>query len=501
MGYVLGIDLGTSALKALLLNRQGELVSTATVEYPLLTKMAGYSEQDPALWLDAAEKAISQIIDTVGDAREKLAGISFSGQMHSLVVLDAEKKVLRPAILWNDVRTTKQCQQIMQAFGSELLEITKNRALEGFTLPKILWLQANEPALWERVRHILLPKDYLRFWLTGHLAMDYSDAAGTLLLDEEQKVWSTPILHRFQIPADYLPELVESVDFTGYLRPELQQRFGLKNSVKIFAGGADNACAALGAGILHSDLAMASLGTSGVFLALAEKPTALPTGDTHLFYHALPNTYYAMGVTLAAGQSLNWFKQTFAPQQTFSELLAGIAKVPIGSKGLLFTPYIMGERTPYADSEIRGSFIGMSAEHQLSHFTRAVLEGITCSLHDAQQLIEQQQQRVFKKIVALGGGAKNADWLQIQADIFQAEMLPLKNEQGPGIGAAMLAAVGLGWFASFTECAASFVQYGPAVHPNPASVAKYQELYPIYQQIYAATKPLNQQLAVFRAKK
>lgn len=494
MSYVLGVDLGTSSLKGLVVDREGQVVASASKDYPLLHPQTGYSEQDPQEWLDAFVDVVQQLTTKVADFTKELEGISFSGQMHSLVVLDENEQVLRPAILWNDVRTTKQCQEIMSTFGETLLSITKNRALEGFTLPKILWIQENEPAVWQQVRHMMLPKDYLGFWLSGTMHMDYSDAAGTLLLDEEKKEWSDSILDRFAIPKAYLPELIDSTGMIGTLRQELTAQFGFEKEVQLFAGGADNACAAAGAGILDDKTAMASIGTSGVFLSLENSAEQDYQGKLHLFNHVVKDRFYSMGVTLAAGHSLNWFKETFASQQSFDELLAEIPTIPAGANGLLFSPYIVGERTPHVDSKIRGSFIGMDTTHTLSHFARAVLEGITFSLKDSQVLMEQVAGKSFKKVVSVGGGAKNAAWLQIQADIFDADILCLEAEQGPGLGAAMLAAVGLGWYASLPECAETFVSYLPAVHPNKEAVEQYQKLYAIYREIYPATKEICHQL-------
>lgn len=489
MSYVLGIDLGTSSLKGLLMDQHGKVVASASSDYPLIHVASGYSEQDPNEWLKACETVLESLKNDVSDFTKELEGISFSGQMHSLVVLDDQQNILRNAILWNDVRTTKQCEDIMNQFGDELLARTKNIALEGFTLPKILWVQEHEPEIWQKVRHLMLPKDYLGYWLTGTMHMDYSDAAGTLLLDVEEKKWSTPILTQFHISPEVLPTLIDSAGMTGVVTEKLSQRFGFEKNVKVFAGGADNACAAIGAGILDEQVGMASIGTSGVFLSY-ETSSKGYDGKLHLFNHAMKDSYYSMGVTLAAGHSLNWFKDTFAATQSFDELLAGIDAIAAGSDGLLFTPYIVGERTPHVDSQIRGSFIGMDTNHTLKHFAKSVLEGITFSLKDAQMLMENVAGHSFKRIVSVGGGAKNADWLQIQADIFNAEVTCLTAEQGPGLGAAMLAAYGLGWFDSLSSCAEVFVAYKDVVKPIQANVEKYQEVYKLYQEVYPATKEI-----------
>ena len=338
-----------------------------------------------------------------------------------------------------------------------------------------------------KTRHILLPKDYLRWWLTGILAVDFSDAAGTLLLDLKHKQWSKAVLEHFEIPETIMPLLVRSSEATGKLREAVKQEFGFKNDVLTFAGGADNACAALGAGILKHDVGMVSIGTSGVFLR-AQPKFVDHQGKLHFFAHAVDDHYYSMGVTLAAGHSLNWFRDTFAPDKSFAELLANVGKITVGAEGLLFTPYLVGERTPYCDSQIRGSFIGIDARHTLDHFARAVLEGITFSLKDSQALLDPK--RELKRLVSVGGGAKNAVWLQMQADIFNMPVTTLEVEQGPGLGAAMLTATGLGWYADLAECVDNFVAYGNTIMPIAENVDKYQRIYDIYQKIYPQTRGL-----------
>lgn len=484
MGYVLGLDLGTSALKALLVDEKGIVIANESSQYPTFSKEAGFNEQDPNDWLLACDNVFSKLTRKVVDFQEKLVGLSFSGQMHSLVLLDEQNQVLRPAILWNDVRTTKQCAEIMAKASFELLKVTKNQALEGFTLPKIRWVMANEPEIWAKVAHILLPKDYLRWYLTGRLATDYSDAAGTLLLDVTTKQWSQTLLDIFEIPVCKLPPLVNSFARTDELRPEIRQKYQLKKEVAVFAGAADNACAAVGSGLHSTDTALVSIGTSGVFLAIEPDTTVDYQGKLHFFNHAYPNEYYAMGVTLSAGASLNWFKKTFAPDQSFETLLAKIKTVAPGSDGLFFTPYLSGERTPYFDSHVRGSFIGIDNRHDFAHFVRAVVEGITFSLRDSQTLLTTVGKRRFQRIISVGGGAKNKTWLQIQADIFNTPVVSLISEQGPSLGAAMIAALGLGWFDSIQDCIKIFVKYSEVIYPNESNVLRYDVIYEKYRQIY-----------------
>ena len=288
MAYVLGIDLGTSSLKGLLVNPEGEIVYETSTDYPTLSPQAGYSEQDPQVWLDAMDIVLSRLVADVPDAKEQLAGISISGQMHSLVLLDEQRRALRNAILWNDVRTTTQCQQIIETLGEDLLAITKNTALEGFTLPKILWVQEHEPDIWAATKGFQLPKDYLRLWLTGEYHMDLSDAAGTLLLDVEKAEWSPLIAERFNLEIEQFPILVDSVGQTGVVKAGLAARYGFVQPVKVFAGGADNACAAVGAGVVKADIGMSSIGTSGVFLSMEDTAQKDYQGRLHLFNHAVP---------------------------------------------------------------------------------------------------------------------------------------------------------------------------------------------------------------------
>ncbi|MBC1226865.1 xylulokinase [Listeria booriae] len=497
MSYVLGIDLGTSSLKGILMNKAGQVIAEASAEYDIDSPATGFSEQHPEYWVVACEEVLTRLSIEVADFGAELEAISFSGQMHSLVTLGDEDTLAYPAILWNDVRTTKQCQQIMDTFGETIIEITKNIVLEGFTLPKILWLQQNKPEVWAKVRKIMLPKDYLTFILTGNMHCEYSDAAGTSLFDIEKREWSAAICEKFAIDMSILPPVVSSVEQVGVVNASYAKRFGLQREVKVFAGGADNACAALGAGVVNEVYALVSLGTSGVFSSF-EAEISNYKGKLHFFNHVIPNANYSMGVTLAAGNSLNWFKNTFGKGLSFAELLADVYTVAPGSEGLLFTPYIVGERTPHIDSKIRGSFIGIDTRHELKHFARAVLEGITFSLKDAQVLMEEAKNKKFKQIISVGGGAKNADWMQMQADIFNAEIIRLEVEQGPGVGACMIAAVGNGWFEDFEACRNIFVQYKDATFtPREENVQKYEQLYDVYTQVYPATKTICSTLTNF----
>lgn len=496
MSYVLGIDLGTSSLKGALFNREGHLVGLETANYDFQTPKVNFSEQNPVCWIEACLSVITELVKRFPEIKTELSGISFSGQMHSLVLLDKSLNVLRPSILWNDTRTTKECDSIRGLLGDELIKVTKNKVLEGFTLPKLLWVKENEPEIWNDVFKILLPKDYLRWYLTGDISMEYSDASGTLLLDMEARQWSKNICQKLGIPETILPKLVQSTDKVGQLSEEIMERFEFEKEILVFAGGADNACAALGAGIIDDSKSLCSIGTSGVFLSSENGIHDKYKGQLHLFNHVLPNSFYSMGVTLSAGNSLSWIKNIFG-DESFDQLLKGIEDIACGSDGLLFTPYIAGERTPYTDSKIRGSFIGLSQAHTKSHLIRAVLEGITMSLNDSKELTESYCDSAPTKIVSVGGGAKNKAWLQMQADIFNSEIITLENEQGPTVGAAMIAAIGLGWFTDVAAVISAFVKYDQVIKPDVENVKSYKLLSDIYGTIYDSTKKISHQLTEY----
>lgn len=491
MEYVLGLDLGTSSLKGIVVNKLGEVILTKTAEYSMKHVKTGYSEQNPDDWIEAC-KSIFNEFSKEKDIISKIDGISFAGQMHSLVLLDDNNMVLRDAILWNDVRNTKQCDTIMANFGDEILDITYNIALEGFTLPKILWVQENEPEIWEQVSQILLPKDYLRYWITDQFHMDYSDASGTLLMDLDKKKWSKEVLEEYNIPESHLPPLIKSAGYVADIRTDLAEKYGFSEEVKIFAGGADNACAALGSGIVNNKSNMISIGTSGVVLQYEGEPNDSYNGELHVFHHVTDNDFYSMGVTLSAGHSLSWFKEILEPQSDFRGFIANIEKVTPGSEGLMYTPYLLGERTPHMDSNIRGSFIGLDNKHTSAHFKRAVVEGITYSLKDTQTIMNEAD---IKDYVLVGGGAKSSEWTQIITNIFDVNVKTLTSEEGPSLGASIIAAVGLGWFESFEDCVDVFVGYNKKNTPINNDVDIYAKLYAVYQKIYNQTKVLSKEIS------
>lgn len=490
MKYVIGVDLGTSAVKVLLVNQQGDVCDESSKAYPLIHEKSGYSEQQPEEWVEKTTLALRELVSRFTGNSNDIEGISFSGQMHGLVLLNNEKEVLRNAILWNDTRTTAQCEKIYQVVGNErLLEITKNPALEGFTLPKLLWVQENEPGIFEKVNVFLLPKDYLRYRMTGQIHTEYSDAAGTLLLDINEKSWSKEMCKLFHINPSICPPLVDSHHLIGTITAQFAFETGLSEATKVFAGGADNACGAIGAGILSEGKTLCSIGTSGVILSYEQSKNREFGGKVHYFNHGKEDAYYTMGVTLSAGHSLSWLKDTFAKDVDFETLLHGLEDVPAGANGLLYTPYLFGERTPHADADIRGSFIGMDASHKRIDFARAVIEGITFSLCESIDIFRKSGKKI-DTIVSIGGGAKNDTWLQIQADIFNAVIVKLENEQGPAMGAAMLAAYGSSWFSSLEECANEFIRTVKEFHPNEENVKTYKGLFEIYKTVYENTKVL-----------
>lgn len=498
MKYVIGVDLGTSAVKILLVNENGDVVQEVSKSYPLIQEKTGYSEQNPQVWVDQTTAGLSDLLNHFVGNPEDIEGISFSGQMHGLVLLDGKNEVLRHAILWNDTRTTEQCEQIYDVVGEErLLAITKNPALEGFTLPKILWVKEHEPELYSQAKTFLLPKDYLRYKLTGKLQMEYSDAAGTLLLNIREKEWSTEICEILEIDSSICPPLVNSDEEVGMITADFAAATGLSETTRVFAGGADNACGAIGSGILEDGKTLCSIGTSGVVLSYEASDAKDFGGKVHYFNHGAPDAYYTMGVTLAAGYSLTWFKDTFAADESFEDLLADVGSVPVGSNGLLFTPYLAGERTPHADATIRASFIGMDSTHQRKDFVRAVLEGITFSLNESIDIFRRSGKEI-DTIVSIGGGAKNEAWLQMQADIFDAKIIRLESEQGPGMGAAMLVAYGCGWFDSLQQCADTFLKVDKQFEPNQKNVEEYKKIFALYQAVYRQTKEINKKLLEFR---
>lgn len=496
MSFVLGIDLGTSSIKAILVDKSGIIHKSKSKNITLINTKVNHSEQDPEEWFLKTKELIKEITSELKNDSKKIEGISFSGQMHGLILLDKNFNILRNAILWNDTRTTKQCEDIYTKMGEEkLLNITKNHALEGFTLPKILWVKDNEKEILAQTRFFLLPKDYLRFRITGEVFTDLSDAAGTLLLDVERRKWSDYICDLFDINKQICPPLVYSHEQCGTVMSSLAKETGLPSDVKVIAGAADNACGAVGSGILEEGKSLCSIGTSGVMLTYEKENNVNYEGRLHFFNHAEENAYYSMGVTLSAGNSLQWLKKILK-ESKLNKITNDINSTSPGANGLLFSPYLVGERTPYADADIRATFLGLDGSHETKHLVRAIIEGVTFSLKESLDILEENKS--IDSIISIGGGAKNKVWLQIQADIFNTEIIKLASDQGPSLGAAMLAAYGCGWFDSLQDASKVFLRYDEKYAPIPENVMKYKKLYILYKKVYMQTRSLNYKLKEFR---
>jgi xylulokinase len=425
-----------------------------------------------------------------------VAAIGLTGQMHGLVLLDGEGQVLRPAILWNDQRTGAQCADMRARVGRErLIQITGNDALAGFTAPKILWVREHEPELYARARHVLLPKDYVRYRLSGEFGMDKADGSGTVLMDLRQRIWSREVLEALDIPSEWLPPLFEGPEVTGRLTGQAAQATGLKAGTPIVAGGGDQAAGAVGMGAVLQGIVALTLGTSGVIFASTNEPFIEPEGRLHAFCHALPGRWHLMGVMLSAAGSLRWHRDTFAPGVDYETLLTPAEAVSAGSEGLLFLPYLTGERTPYPDPLARGAFVGLTVRHSLPHLTRAVLEGVAFGLRDSFELMRAAGLADVRQVRVSGGGARSPLWRQILADVLQVELATVNTTEGAAYGAALLAGVGAGvWPDTASACAATVTVTGQ-VNPNTAQAERYQGLYAQYRALYPALQPTFQGLA------
>jgi len=489
MSYFIGIDTSTTATKALLMDEQGQVLGVASNEYPYETPQPLWSEQDPLLWWHATAESIRQVIDETGVDTTLVKGIGLTGQMHGLVLLDENGEVLRPAILWNDQRTGAQCDAIRAKLGKEkLVQITGNDALTGFTAPKILWVQEHEPEIWKRARHVLLPKDYVRYKLTGEFASDRAGGAGTILFDLAKRDWSPEVLSALNIPAEYLPKTYEGTDVTGTLSPEIVKTLGLPAGVPIYGGGGDQAAAAVGTGAVRVGVVSLSLGTSGVVFATTDGPFIEPEGRLHAFCHSVPGKWHLMGVMLSAAGSLRWHRDTFAPNIDYDTLLNPAADIPAGSDGLFFLPYLTGERTPHPDPLARGAFVGLTVRHAFPHLTRAVLEGVSFGLRDSFELMKSAGLENISQVRVTGGGARSPLWRQILADVFGAEIVTVNTEEGAAYGAALLAATGSGAFGSVQEACDETIEITGATQPGEHQQV-YENLYLTYRGLYPALKP------------
>jgi xylulokinase len=490
MDYVLGIDVSTTATKALLVNESGEVAASHATEYPFETPWPLWSEQDPSLWWAAAGASIRKVLETSGVDARSVKAIGLTGQMHGLVLLDETGAVLRPAILWNDGRSAAECDAIRRRLGKpRLIEITGNDALTGFTAPKLLWVREHETRLYSRIHQVLLPKDYLRYRLTGSYATDKAGAAGTLLMDLEQRDWSQHVIDALAIPRNWLPKTHEGPEVTGTVSAEAAQATGLAEGTPVVAGGGDQAAGAVGVGAIREGVVSLVLGTSGVVFATADRPTVEPEGRLHAFCHAVPGRWHMMGVMLSAAGSLRWYRDILAPGVSYDELLAPAADVSPGSEGLTFLPYLTGERTPHPDPLARAAFAGLTVRHSRAHMTRAVLEGVAFGLRDGFELMAQSGLRQASEIRISGGGARSPLWRQIIADVLESPLATVNATEGAAYGAALLAGVGAGIWATVDAACDATVEVTGRTEPDPAATRRYEGAYQQYRALYPALKP------------
>ena len=499
MNVYLGIDVGTSGTKTLAMRADGKILATATVEYPLSSPKPGWSEQDPERWWQAAIKSVRIVLKQGKIKPADVAGIGLSGQMHGSVFLDGRGQVIRPAILWNDQRTSSECAEIETRAGgrAQLIELVANPALTGFTAPKILWLRKHEPRNYERVRQVLLPKDYVRYRLTGEFATEVSDASGTLLLDVKNRCWSKSLLDLLSLDPAILPRVYESEEVSGVLTAATGKLLGLAPGTPVVGGGGDQAAGAVGNGIVKRGVISATMGTSGVVFAHSDTVQYDPQGRLHTFCHAVRGKWHMMGVILSAGGSLQWYRNQFAQDQVAAarrlkvdpyELLTKQAsEAPPGSEGLFFLPYLTGERTPHADPFARGAWVGLSLRHGRAHLVRSILEGATYAMRDSLEIIKQMQVPV-KEVRLSGGGARSRFWRQMQADVYGAKSVTTNSFEGPAYGVALLAAVGTGAYGSIVEACQATIKVADMTAPNTKTRRVYDASYPEYQKLYLSLK-------------
>ncbi len=490
MALVLGIDVSTTATKAILVDGTGSVRGTGTAEYGLSTPRPLWSEQDPGLWWAATCEAIPRALAAAGASGADVEAVGLTGQMHGAVLLDAGGAVIRPAILWNDQRTGAECDEIRERVGAErLLEITGNDALTGFTAPKLLWVRNHEPEAWRRLARVLLPKDEVRRQLTGEMAMDVADGSGTLLFDLAARTWSPEVLAALELDPAWFPETFEGPAITGRLTAAAAQATGLRSGTPVVAGGGDQAANGVGVGAIDEGVVALSLGTSGVIFAATRSPIHEAQGRVHAFCHAVPGRWHLMSVMLSAAGSFRWFRDTLAPGEAFGELAASAGAVEAATAGLHFLPYLTGERSPHPDPEARGAFVGLTTAHDRRHLTRAVLEGVAFGLRDGLDLMLAAGMPRPDQIRASGGGLASPTWRQILADVLDVELVTPSTTEGAAFGAATLAAVGAGWHADVGAAVGALVRTTPSASPDPGRVAAYAEAHRVFDGLYPALAP------------
>jgi len=498
MHYIIGVDVGTSGTKTVLFDERGTVICSATAEYPMYQPQNGWAEQDPTHWWEAVIKTLRQVVAESGVTAGEIAGIGLSGQMHGLVMLGADGEVLRNSIIWCDGRTTKQCDEITRRVGAKrLMEITANPALPGFTASKILWVREHEPEIYAKCRHILLPKDYIRYKLTGVLAAEVSDASGMNLMDVPGRCWSDEILGALDIDRALLAELYESYQVTGTVTDQAAVLTGLVAGTPVVGGAGDNAAASVGTGAVEAGRAFTTIGTSGVIFAHSDTAAIDPRGRVHTFCAAVPDAWTVMSCTLSAGGSLQWFRNNFAGAERATagemeidpyELMAKQAEqAPIGANRLLFLPYLMGERSPLLDANARGVFFGLSGMHTRRDMLRAVMEGVVYSQRDCLDVLRGMGV-TFTEMIATGGGGKSSLWRQMLADNYNCPVLTGRAGEGPALGAAILAGVGTGLFESIPAACEKLLRFHEAQRPITENVNAYTPYYELYKEIYPALK-------------
>ena len=498
MAYLIGVDLGTSGTKTVLFAEDGTVAASCTIEYPLYQPQNGWAEQDPLDWWNAVCGTTKAVIAKAGISASKIKGVGLSGQMHGLVMLDKSGNILRKSIIWCDQRTAKECEEITQKVGAEnLIKITANPALTGFTASKIMWVKNNEPEIYEKCAHILLPKDFIRYKLTGEFATEVSDASGMQLLDVPNRKWSDQVLDALQIEKSLLGKVYESPEITGKVTKAASDLTGLAEGTAVVGGAGDNAAAAVGTGTVQDGRAFTTIGTSGVVFAHTSKLSIDPKGRVHTFCCAVPGAWHVMGVTQGAGLSLKWFRDNFCHEEMIAA--AGMKKdpyflmdkqaeeIPIGSDRLLYLPYLMGERTPHLDPNCRGVFFGLSAMHTRQHLLRAVMEGVTFSQRDSVEVLREMGVSI-NEMLACGGGGSSPLWRQMLADVYGCPVKTVVSKEGPALGVAILAGAGTGVYSSVQDGCAAVIKTNPPQNPISQNSAEYEKFYNIYRALYPALK-------------
>jgi xylulokinase len=495
--YFIGIDTSTTASKALLIDEQGQVIATKSYPHPISTPYPLWSEQNPLDWWEAASHAIRDVVSQVnaGD----IAAVGLTGQMHGLTTLDEKGDPVRPAMLWNDQRSGPQCDAITEKVGAKkLFQLTGSLMLPGFTAPKLAWIRDHEPDAYKRIARFLLPKDYIRFRMSGAYITDVADGSGIGLMDIAKRTWSDEMIAAFDFPRQWLPDLCESPEVTAYVNEAGSAATGLKVGTPIVGGAGDQPAQAIGSGITRAGETSLTVGTSGVVFTAADRYAPEPDGRLHTFCHAIPGAWFYMGVMLSAAGSLRWLHDELAPNTSYDELSDKAGSVDAGSQGLVFTPYLTGERHPYPDPLARGAFVGLTVRHGLAHMVRAVMEGVSFGMRDNLELLRAQGTQ--PKAAAVSGGAANSPvWRQLLADIVNLPLYTVNSTEGAALGAAILGAVGVGMWPDVPSAASALIRKVDEVAPQAQGVETYNKLYPMFKSVYPALRDVSQALSQFES--